>query len=69
MSGGRSPRTQAQRDADVFDCELYRLILRAERFAEASKDNKWRGVRTRLIQARLLVRDFMHPDDRKGTEG
>lgn len=65
----RPNRTPEQRRADLFDCDLYSLISIAEKAADERGRNwgKWNAARTRLIQARLLVRDLMHPDDQKDT--
>ena len=62
-------RTAEQRRADLFDCDLYGLICIAEKATDEHGPNwgKWQAARMRLIQARLLVRDMMHPDDRKET--
>lgn len=57
-------RTETEKKADAFDRDLYRLIIRADR---GGKD--WYEVTSRLISARAYVRQLMHPDDRKGTEG
>lgn len=65
----RPNRTAEQRRADLFDCDLYGLICIAEKAAEEKGPDwaKWYAAKTRLIQARLLVRDLMHPEDRKDT--
>lgn len=65
----RPNRTPEQKRADRFDADLYCLVRIAEATADArGKDwGKWYAARTRLIQARLLVRDLMHPDDVKET--
>lgn len=62
-------RSAEQRRADLFDCDLYGLISLAEKAADEKGPNwgKWYAARQRLIQARLLVRDLMHSDDRKDT--
>lgn len=64
-------RTELQRESDSIDCELYRLIVRAERLWDAH-----RGARTELHQslqslrsARIGLRMCMHPDDAKTTRG
>ena len=58
------------RRTDLFDCDLYGLICIAEKAAEEKGPSwgKWHAARTRLIQARLLIRDLMHADDLKGTD-
>lgn len=56
-------RTPVQSEADRIDLELFRLIHSAESLQDQSRDMKWYGVRNRLVQARLLVRDMMHKDD------
>lgn len=66
----RPNRSPEQRRADVFDADLYGLICIAEAAADGigkKEYAKWHAVRLRLLQARLLVREMMHPDDRKDT--
>ena len=57
-------KTETQKAANTFDLALYRLIVRAERGGKA-----WYEVAARLRSARAYVRELMHPEDRKGTEG
>lgn len=64
-------RTEEQKFADSFDCDLYRLIDRAETYARKNirLSPHWLEVSARLRDARILVRYKMHEDDLKGTEG
>ena len=74
-------RTLAQKEANSFDADLYSLInkalayqdihdeLTAMRGASPSGVNPWREVVGNLYRARPHVRQCMHPEDRKGTEG
>jgi len=64
-------RSTLQRECDAMDCDLYRIICRAERLAETIKvaGPKLRYVVSRLRSARPGLRELMHVDDRKGTEG
>ena len=69
-------RTEEQATANTFDCDLYRLISRAEYETDKEKGNRhplkraeWREVVYSLKVARAAVRLLMHPNDRKGTEG
>jgi hypothetical protein len=61
-------KTANQTAANVFDCDLYRLIVRAEKNAEhsdgASRAN-WTEVVARLRKARTMVRLMMHEQDRR----
>jgi hypothetical protein len=67
------PRTRLQREADSLDCDLYRLICRAERMYDGIK--KHTGPRVadfhkclmRLRSARSGIRMLMHGDDRART--
>lgn len=65
-------RTLNQTTANDFDMRLYRLLNEAEGHSgkvRPGMEAQWYAVKTRLVQARLLVRDMMHESDRKGTEG
>ena len=64
-------RSKLQRECNDLDCELYRLIGRAERLAEEIKvaGPKLRYVVTQLRKARPGLRELMHIKDRIGTEG
>jgi hypothetical protein len=67
-------RKQLEKDADAFDCDLYRLVERAALYFEKSEPNgksrtRWYTVHSRLVSARAYVREMMHPDDLKGTVG
>lgn len=67
-----SRRTRTHKDADNFDCDLYRLIDRAGQYAQADtgpSGGQWGSVWADLRKARRVVRDLMHPDDRKETVG
>ena len=59
---------QIEEDADTFDQDLYELVLRAARF-EREGIRGWKAIANQLNHVRPKVRVFMHPDDRKGTEG
>lgn len=58
-------KTPDQKFADRLDCELYRLILRAE--TRGRKERHWVHVATALRQTRSLIRIRMHPKDREIT--
>lgn len=68
-------RSKAQRDADAFDCDLYRLICRAETLYDSVHHlNPRSHERTdahellyKLRAARPHIRAFMHQDDRAKT--
>ncbi len=70
-------RTKAQQQANVFDADLFRLILKATDYQDLRDKgwrkptivdvNPWREVVGKLYAARLFVRDEMHPDDREET--
>jgi hypothetical protein len=67
-------RTSLQRAADSMDCDLFRVLMRAEHTYDENKRDK--GVRdvlgpalNQLRNARSGLRQLMHKDDRKGTEG
>ncbi len=65
-------KTNKQRIANVFDCDLYRLITQASRNSEDDnvRDSEaWKSVERALRGARMTVRILMHPEDRDGTEG
>lgn len=53
-------RTDEQRCADDFDCDLYRLISRAEQ-------RGWHTIAAALREARPLVRAKMSAEDRERT--
>lgn len=57
-------RTADQKLADDLDCDLYRIIIKAER---QSKDKRWRQVAKALREARPHIRALMHADDRRET--
>jgi hypothetical protein len=61
-------RTRLQVDCDTLDCDLYRLIGRAERLAAEHKSD--RNVRKKLVaaaaamaSARPEIRSLMHEFD------
>jgi hypothetical protein len=58
-------RTDAQIFADDFDCELYRLIGRAQE--QGMTDKRWHKVAEALLEARPLVRSQMSAEDRERT--
>jgi hypothetical protein len=65
-------RTQDQDQADIFDLDLYRLILRADSRVDLLKNESqfaamWREIANELRAARWRVRSMMHPQDRAGT--
>jgi hypothetical protein len=63
-------RSTNEEAADNFDCDLYRLVRRAEAFADEARGktrNEWDGIVTRLRSARPTVRAMMHAADRKRT--
>jgi hypothetical protein len=61
----RENRTKEQAFADDLDCDLYRLIRRAE--SEAVRDKYWNKVVRALHDARPFVRHRMHANDRART--
>lgn len=61
-------RTKAQKEADEFDRELFGLMDDARQRGDAG-NAEWRKISLLLTEARSIVRRFMHPEDRKGTEG
>lgn len=66
-------RTQDQRDANKIDCDLYRLIGWVAQLEARPVGAKGRlacaHAHHLMTQARRHIRELMHPDDRKGTEG
>lgn len=65
-------RTPAERAADTFDADLYRLVTEAERNAHNLKRStdgeQWKKIAAVLrFTARPLVRVMMHDDDRAET--
>jgi len=67
-------RTALEREADAMDCDLFRVLTRAERLYDEHKRIK--DVRdnleptlNQLRSARSGLRQLMHKDDRKGSEG
>lgn len=61
-----------EKEANDFDCDLYRLIMRAGRFyhkAGARDRKRWDEVARGLISLRGPVRNMMSDQDRKGTTG
>lgn len=66
----RFKRTEMQEEADAIDLEIFRLIVRIERFATTTvfKDEVMDSA-TRLQQARYAIRSLMHPKDREQTNG
>ncbi len=61
----KARRTEDQRFADDLDCDLYRLIMRAEQ--QSAKDRRWRKVVAALRDARPQIRARMHGDDKART--
>jgi hypothetical protein len=62
-------RTQLQRDANSLDCDLFRLLCRAERLYADNRDaQKLLGDSLRGLRgARVGLRLCMHEQDRKET--
>lgn len=66
-------RTRLQREADSLDCDLYRLICRAERMYDGIKRHTGPKVGNfhkslmSLRSARSGIRTLMHADDRSRT--
>ena len=63
-------RTQSERNADLFDCDLHQLSRRAERYAGDKKtidEKKWDSVSLKLSQLRVSVRSMMAKRDRDET--
>lgn len=56
-------RTAEQAEADRIDLELFRLIGAAEAMQAKTGNMKWYGVKTRMVTAKMLVRDLMHKED------
>lgn len=61
-------RTPEQTEADRIDLEIFRMIRSTEAMQEKTRNMKWYGVKNRLVQARLLARDMMHPEDKSSQE-
>lgn len=66
-------RTQLQRDADIIDCDLYRIVTRVERLYDTHKErdtyarkNLAESLRA-LRSARVGLRVLMHESDREQT--
>lgn len=59
-------RTDEQSFADSFDLQLFNLMESAETFG-CDGDTDWKEVAQRIRQARGIVRQRMHPDDRELT--
>lgn len=62
-------RTDSQDEANKFDCDLYRLISRAENLRISDKRHATNWLRTveKLHAARAHVRALMHGLDRRMT--
>lgn len=62
-------RNKEQVEADTFDLGLYRLLGRAEFFAENAgyAAKRWEEIIRDLRTARARVRGLMHPADRSET--
>lgn len=58
-------RTEEQTFANNLDCDLFRLITRAER--RGGKDKHWQMVAEALYAARPRIRMRMHPKDVQET--
>lgn len=67
-----SIKTKAHAFANDFDCELFRLISKAQdpdrRPGDKDANNEWRKIASKLIDARELVRRRMHISDVKATQ-
>jgi hypothetical protein len=64
------PNTKAERQANEFDADLYRLIYRADAFAGSRKTEegkRWGAVHEALQAARPYVRKMMSAHDREVT--
>ncbi len=60
--------TKKQQEADAFDCDLYRLIVRAGRFSERDGyGGPWRQVELALNRVRPTVRNMMDGKRRAET--
>ena len=68
-------RSRLQREANEFDCDLYRLIERAQKLGDGARfpmegrhQANWREIaRVLRFDARPFVRGMMHNDDREAT--
>ncbi len=60
-------RTSDQEFADSLDCDLYRLIGKAEYRAIHKKAKYWLAVAELLKAARPKIRARMHPKDKAYT--
>jgi hypothetical protein len=64
---------QERNQADDFDCDLYRMIRRAQENSDAevgmrtARQSQWYKIALALNDVRSLVRTIMHPDDVKRT--
>ncbi len=66
----QTPRSVDQSYANSFDQRLYALMAEAAAHgALENRDFRWVKVRDQILAARRTLRDIMHEDDRKGTEG
>lgn len=63
-------RTKTQAEANEFDADLYRLISRADFFADRKDKTAklWAEVGRRLNGARPVVRGMMHQKDADDTK-
>lgn len=62
-------RLSIENDANSFDCDLYRLISRAEslRVKHPSRAKQWMRAIEKLHAARPHVRQMMSTEDRRVT--
>jgi hypothetical protein len=62
-------RTRNQIVANEFDCDLYRLLGRADAYAAEGglASRKWRDAYNALSQARPIIRGMMSIEDREKT--
>lgn len=66
-------RTPTQVEADKLDCDLFRLIRRAESAAVDAGERrsveraKWNAAAHEMRSARFHIRELMHKDDIKQT--
>lgn len=58
-------RTKDQEFADKLDCDLFRLVMRAER--EGRRDKHWLKVATELKAVRSSICMRMHSKDKEQT--
>lgn len=65
----REVRTSKEVVANQLDLEIFNLAQKIERYATAYKWKEAAKAARIIAGQRSVVRQHMHPEDRKGTEG